>query len=79
MQAFIFLALIVAAVLVLSPTREGFSSSFNKCRAKGYSKEFCVQTPTTHFGPAACRCPNGMLGQRYPGFGGKCVCGPFLF
>jgi hypothetical protein len=81
MEALYLLLLIAFAVLVLrKPTRrEGFSLAFNKCRAKGYSKEFCVQTPTTHFGPGACRCLNGALGRRYPGFGGKCVCTPFIF
>ena len=79
MEALYLLLLIIFAVFVLRKRREGFSSAFNNCRAKGYSKEFCVQTPTTHFGPGACRCPNGALGRRYPGFGGKCVCTPFVF
>ncbi len=69
-----FLVLIALAIFFLKTTREGFSPSFNKCRAKGYSKEFCVQTPTTHLWPGTCQCPNGMLGRRLPGFGGKCVC-----
>jgi len=75
MEVLYFIILIALAIFLFKTTREGFSSTFNKCRAKGYSKEFCVQTPTTHFGAAACRCPNGMLGMRYPGFGGQCVCG----
>ena len=75
----IYLGLISIAVFFRKIIREGFSSAFNKCRGKGFSKEFCIQTPSTHFGPGTCRCPNGMLGQRLPGFGGKCVCTPYLF
>jgi len=79
MEALMFIILITIAVFLLRSKREGFSSAFNNCLAKGYTKEFCVQTPITHFGPGACRCANGELGRRYPGFGGKCVCSPFLF
>jgi hypothetical protein len=54
---------------------EGFSSSkFDSCRAKGYSKDFCVQTPTSAYGPSSCLCEDGKLGRFVPGFGGKCVC-----
>ena len=81
MKVLYLLILIAIAIFALrkSPPREGFSPAFNKCRAKGYSKEFCIQTPTTHFGPGACRCHNGAVGRRYPGFWGKCVCTPFIF
>ena len=79
MKICIYIVLIALVVIFFNKTREAFSGSFNKCRAKGFSKEFCIQTPTTHFGPATCQCPNGMLGMRYPGFGGKCVCSPYLF
>ncbi len=79
MKYLLCFVLIVLAIFLLNNTQEGFSPAFNSCRAKGYSKEFCVQTPTTHFGPGACRCLNGALGRRYPGFGGKCVCTPFIF
>lgn len=81
MEVLYLLILLVLAIFVLrkSPQREGFSAAFNKCRAKGYSKEFCIQTPLTHFGPGACQCPNGMLGRFYPGFRGECVCTPFIF
>jgi hypothetical protein len=74
MKYLLCFVLMVLAIFLLKNRQEGFSTAFNSCRAKGYSKEFCVQTPATHFGPAACRCPNGMLGTRLPGFGGKCVC-----
>lgn len=48
--------------------------SYNDCIGKGYSKEFCVQTPTSVVGPGGCRCPNGSLGRKLPGFRGQCVC-----
>lgn len=48
--------------------------NYNDCIGKGYSKEFCVQTPTSVVGPGGCMCPNGSLGRRLPGFRGQCVC-----
>ena len=53
MEVLYLLILLVLAIFVLrkSPQREGFSAAFNKCRAKGYSKEFCIQTPATHSAP----------------------------
>jgi len=54
--------------------REGFSSNYNSCIAKGYSKSFCVQTPTSVYGPSSCLCEDGKLGRIIPGFGGQCVC-----
>ena len=59
-----------------SHPRENFTPSFNSCRASGYSKEFCVQTPlaTPYWNPASCLCPDGRPGQRLPGFRGRCVC-----
>lgn len=57
-------------------TVENFTGeiSYNDCISKGYSKEFCVQTPTSVLGPSGCMCPNGSLGRRLPGFRGRCVC-----
>jgi hypothetical protein len=57
-------------------TIENFTGemSYNDCVGKGYSKEFCVQTPTSVLGPSGCMCPNGSLGHRIPGFRGRCVC-----
>lgn len=57
-------------------TVENFTGemSYNDCIGKGYSKEFCVQTPTSVLGPSGCMCPNGSLGRRLPGFRGRCVC-----
>tara|TARA_B100000073_G_scaffold292596_1_gene255974 strand:+ start:214 stop:537 length:324 start_codon:yes stop_codon:yes gene_type:complete len=56
--------------------RENFTPSFNDCRASGYSKEFCVQTPLAnpYWSPASCLCPDGRPGQHIPGFRGQCVC-----
>jgi|UniRef100_A0A6C0CKB4 hypothetical protein len=54
---------------------EGFQSSqFDSCRSKGYSKEFCLQTPSSAYGPSSCLCEDGKLGRFIPGFGGKCLC-----
>ena len=49
--------------------REGFS--YQDCMAQGYTKSFCVSQPL----PILCRCPNGLIGKRIPGFGGACICG----
>jgi hypothetical protein len=48
--------------------------TFQQCRNLGYSKEFCVQTPTSLFGPAGCMCPDGSMGFVYPGLRGQCLC-----
>ena len=55
--------------------QETFASSFKSCRNKGYTKEFCLQTPTANFGPSACTCLDGRLGGYLPGFRGQCICG----
>lgn len=52
---------------------EGFQT-FDQCRGLGYSKEFCVQTPVSVFGPAGCMCPDGSMGFAYPGLRGQCMC-----
>ena len=53
--------------------KESFSS-FNRCRAQGFSKEFCLETPVGAVGPNVCTCSNGMVGKYVPGFRGHCVC-----
>jgi hypothetical protein len=58
---------------------EGFGPSFSDCRSQGFSKEFCVQTPTSAVGPAGCRCEDGRLGMRMPGFRGECICDDRIF
>lgn len=52
---------------------EGFAT-YDECRAKGYSKEFCVQTPTSLLGPAGCVCEDGSIGIIHPGLRGECLC-----
>ena len=55
-------------------TPEPFSN-FDLCRSKGFSKEFCVQTPAAvSFPDGMCRCSDGRLGRYMPGWQGECVC-----
>ena len=54
-----------------SAGQEGFS--FSQCMNKGFTKEFCVQTPVSYGGPAACRADDGRLGQILTGWGGQCI------
>jgi hypothetical protein len=53
---------------------ENFSSSYHHCINSGYTKEFCLQTPTSVLGPNGCLCHDGSLGYLAPGFRGYCVC-----
>ena len=59
----------------LGSSRESFVPSFSSCINQGYTKAFCTQTPTGVMGPGTCRCWDGQIGVREPGFGGACVCG----
>ena len=74
-----YLKLIILVIIVLGlikltwNCREGFES-YNDCIANGYTKEFCVQTPTSAISPNVCTCDNGMTGRRLPGFKGQCIC-----
>jgi hypothetical protein len=71
--AYIFYAILYKTNLVFNNTIvEGFS--YNECRGQGYSKEFCVQTPISVFGPNVCQCDDGRIGQILPGFRGECIC-----
>ena len=54
-------------------SKEGFSS-FNRCRARGFTKEFCLETPIGAVGPGGCLCGDGRVGRFIPGFRGRCVC-----
>ena len=56
--------------------KEGFS--YTDCRNKGFTKEFCVQTPIASWGTGVCLCDDGQVGLQMPGFGGECVCGMAL-
>ena len=60
---------------LLGELAEGFIPSYSSCINQGYTKAFCTQTPASVFGPGACRCWDGQLGVREPGFRGACVCG----
>ena len=51
---------------------EGFGSFLSK--SKGFTTEFCVQTPIATMGVGTCLCEDGNLGLQMPGFGGQCVC-----
>lgn len=75
--AFLILLIIIIINLVNKKSCEGFDNSENyySCVSKGFSKEFCLQTPSTMFFPGTCRCDNGSIGYYLPGFGGKCMCG----
>ena len=53
--------------------KENFTN-FNTCRARGFSKEFCVQTPNAVSFPGSCRCPDGSLGRYLVGWRGQCIC-----
>ena len=65
--------LIISYYIVVEKTNEGFTS-FVKCRSKGYSKEFCLQTPITYWGPNSCLCKDGSRGIIHPGLRGECLC-----
>ena len=42
----IFILLFVLITCLFKPVKEGMiSSSYNDCISKGFTKEFCVQTP----------------------------------
>ena len=56
--------------------REGFQT-YKECIDAGYTKSFCVQTPSSipALGPGSCVCIDGRIGRYLPGFRGECVCG----
>ena len=60
-------------ILFFNKVRENLTS-FSECRAKGYSKEFCLQTPTLYWGPQSCVCEDGTIGVIHPGLRGQCLC-----
>ena len=65
--------IIVFSYLAIYKIEEGFVS-YDECRRNGYSKEFCVQTPTSYYGPSGCMCPDGSQGIIHPGLRGECLC-----
>lgn len=66
------IGIIVAIAIFWPKNREGFD--YNSCRAQGFSKEFCVTTPTGAMGAGTCVCADGRIGMQLPGFYGECVC-----
>jgi len=48
-----------------------FIPTYKMCRAQGYSKEFCVQSPGD---PGSCICEDGRRGNYLVGYRGECVC-----
>ena len=73
---FLILIILFCALIMQLRVKEGFS--FSQCRNKGFSKEFCLQTPVSFGGPTVCRTPDGHIGQILPGFGGQCVTPPYV-
>lgn len=72
---FIIFSVIVIMSIFQRNTIESFSSrSYRRCRHKGYTKQFCLQTPFTNMNTDTCMCENGNVGRRLPGFRGKCIC-----
>ena len=54
-------------------TTDFFIPTFQACRAQGYSREFCVQTPEEG-SPGSCICGDGRRGKFLVGYRGQCVC-----
>ena len=52
-KLFLLFILFLALFFSNSVVREGFSSKYIDCINSGFSKEFCVQTPTSVIGPDA--------------------------
>ena len=76
MLKYVFIISLIGLIWILvkqMKKSEGFQT-FDQCRGLGYSKEFCVQTPVSVFGPAGCMCPDGSMGFAYPGLRGHCMC-----
>ena len=77
----IFLVIIITSLFARNyrdqvERKEGFS--YTDCRIKGFTSEFCVQTPIATSGVGTCLCDDGTIGLQLPGFGGDCVCGMAL-
>ena len=69
----IFIAIISEPIFHNGTVLEGFGN-FSECLNKGFTKEFCVQTPVSFSSPTICRCENGMIGQIIPGWVSQCIC-----
>lgn len=73
LMIFILVALITEQIFNNGNILEGFND-FSECLNKGFTKEFCVQTPVSFSSPTMCRCENGTIGQTIPGWIGQCIC-----
>lgn len=71
-KALMIITLLVAIFAFWPRKVEGFN--YSSCRDKGFSKEFCVTTPTGAIGVGSCLCGDGRVGMQLPGFFGECVC-----
>lgn len=72
-----FLFLVVSGIalgFVLETKENLVSGGYAECISSGYTKSFCLQTPSSAIGPAGCACPNGSIGTIRPGFRGVCIC-----
>lgn len=79
---FILLIIFIIMLLIIIQKNniENYTSlDFINCRSKGYTKEFCIQTPYAYMDVNTCMCSNGELGRRLPGFHGKCICNRFYY
>ena len=56
-----------------SLTTDFFIPTYQACRAQGYSREFCVQSPEGGE-PDSCMCRDGRRGKYLVGYRGECVC-----
>lgn len=83
MTAIYFLLGLLVISLCLAniiPRKEGFiTSDYATCIGKGYTKEFCVQTPYASTQVGSCLCDDGNIGILMPGFRGECVCSSRVF
>jgi putative hemolysin len=75
-RAIIFILLFVIGICLFKPVKEGMvTSDYNNCLSKGFTKEFCVQTPFAGNVVGTCLCDDGNTGLLMPGFKGECICG----
>jgi len=74
---YIYLTLLSIVVILFLCKREKITeglTSYARCRGKGFTKAFCVQTPTLYWGPNSCKCADGSMGIMHPGLRGECLC-----
>lgn len=83
MKGICFLLGVLIIVLCLGKVvnvKETFiSNDYTNCINKGFTKEFCVQTPYAANVVGTCLCDDGNIGVQMPGFQGECVCSSSQF